>query len=560
MKYSRAAKKINWFVFGLLGLALLSVGAYFWVIKLMDSAQSYRSPLANTAPTPGQTLGAPITRRVVIVLIDALRFDTATSSSAMPYLNEIRDRSATAIMHSQPPSFSAPAWTTILTGAWPDINDSQLFNPPKGTQARTFSQDDIFASAQRSGLRTAVSGYKWFEGMLSKSGVDAGFYTSGEDDAADIEVVNAALPWLTQDYQLVLIHLDQLDYSGHYQGGPLSPNWNAAARRIDNLLKAIVTQLDLSQDTLIVISDHGQIDRGGHGGPEPVTLIEPFIMTGAQVVPGKYSDMNMVDIAPTLAVLLGTNIPASNQGQVLKSMLTLTPEQDVAIQDALISQQSRLFTEYTLAIGSAVRIGEGESVSNTQTALIQARLARLGTERIWRNVIASFLGILPGYILYLRKERKNIWLFAGAVIYILLFNLRYAIMDGRTYSLASVESATWLITYTAITAAIALIVSWFVPMIGLHTFGAGPRMVAGKTLGYIWCTIYMLSLPILLSFALNGFFVTWTLPEYYTLYIGLLSLIQSMIVASVGLALIGMATLITWLAGRRVKTHQNLSK
>ena len=552
MKTPRRSKKINWFILGLIGLALLAVGAYFWVTNLMDSAQSYRSLLANTPPTPGQALGAPVSRRVVVVLIDALRYDTSTNIAVMPFLNELRAQSASATMHSQPPSFSAPAWTTILTGAWPDINDSQLFNPPDEFSARAFTQDGLFAAAQRAGLNTAVSGYSWFEGMLANSGVDAGFYTPGEDNAADIEVVDVALPWLTGDYQLVLILLDQVDYAGHYEGGPRSPNWNAAATRTDSMLSEIVAQLDLSQDTVLVISDHGQIDRGGHGGPEPVTLVEPFVLAGAGVVPGSYGDVNMVDIAPTLAALLGTNIPASNQGHVLTNMLTLTSEQDVAIQNALKAQQSQLFSAYTAAIGSTASVGDGEIVSATQTALNQARLARLGSERIWRNVLAAFLAILPGYLLFLRKDKKLLWLMAGALLYVLLFNLRYAVIDGRTYSLASIEGATWLITYSATTAAVAVILGWLVPMFGLRAFKAGPRKATETALGYIWFTIYLLALPILLSFAINGFSVTWTLPEFYTLFIGLLSLIQSLIVAAVGLVLVGLAAGIAWLAGRRV--------
>ena len=552
MKKQRKSRKINWFIFGLIGLPLLAIGAYFWVTNLMDSAQSFRSPLADTPPTPGQTLGTPITRRVVIVLIDALRYDTSISTSVMPFLNELSSRGAIATMHSQPPSFSAPGWTTILTGAWPYINDSQLFNPPDFNSARVFTQDNLFADSQRLGLKTAVSGYSWFEGMLANSGVDATFFTTGEDNIADNEVVAAALPWLTEDYQLLLIHIDQVDYAGHHQGGPRDPNWNAAATRADSLLSQIVTNLDLSQDTVLVISDHGQIDRGGHGGPEPITLIEPFVLAGAGVVPGSYGDVNMVDVAPTLAALLGTNIPASSQGHVLTDMLTLTPEQNVAIQSALKGQQSQLFAAYAKAINSTANIGSGEIVAATQTAISQARLARQGNERIWRNVFAAFLAIAPGYLLFLRKDKKNLWLLAGAVLYILLFNLRYAVFDGRTYSLSSIDGATWLIVYSATTAAVAAILGWFVPMFGLHAFNAGPRKAAEIALGYIWFTIYLLALPILLSFAINGFTVTWTLPEWYTLFTGLFSLIQSLAVAALGLVLVGISAGIGWLIVKQV--------
>ncbi|MCX6100025.1 MAG: alkaline phosphatase family protein, partial [Candidatus Bipolaricaulota bacterium] len=520
MKQHRSVRKINWFVLGLIGLALLTVGAYFWVTTLMNSAQSYRSPLANTPPSPGQALGAPVTRRVVVVLIDALRYDTSTKPAVMPFLNELRSQGASATMHSQPPSFSAPGWTTVLTGAWPDINDSQLFNPPDEFSARAFTQDDIFAASQRAGLNTAVSGYAWFEGLLAPSGVDAGFYTPGEDNAADIKVVATALPWLSEDYQLVLIHLDQVDYAGHHEGGPRSPNWNAAATRADSMLSEIVAKLDLTKDTVLVISDHGQIDRGGHGGPDPITLVEPFVLAGAGVVPGNYGDVSMADIAPTLAALLGTNIPASSQGHVLTNMLALSSEQNLAIQVALKAQQSQLFTAYTKSIGSTTSVGDG------------ARAGRLGSERVWRNVLAAFLTILPGYLLYLRKDRKLLWIMAGVVLYVLFFNLRYAVIDGLTYSLASFnQGATYLLIYTATTAAVAVVLGWLVSMFGLRAFKAGPRKAAETALGYFWFTIYLLALPILLTFAINGFTVTWTLPEWYTLFIGLLSLIQSLIVA-----------------------------
>jgi hypothetical protein len=53
-----------------------------------------------------------------------------------------------------------------------------------------------------------------------------------------------------------------------------------------------------------------------------------------------------------------------------------------------------------------------------------------------------------------------------------------------------------------------------------------------------------MALPILLSFAINGAIVTWTLPEFYTLFIGLLAIIQWIFIAAGGLALTGMAAVI----------------
>jgi hypothetical protein len=545
----RSARKINMHIFSLIGLVLISFASIFWVISLPKSIETYRSPLADTPPKPGLALGNPLTRRVVIVLIDALRYDTSTNATIMPFLYSLRQNAAYAVMHSQSPSFSEPGWATILTGAWPDINDSQIFNPPDVSSARAFTQDDIFTAAHRAGLITAVSGYAWFKDMLRNSEVDTGFYTLGEDSAADTSVVNNATPWLTANYQLILIHLDQVDYAGHHEGGPTSSNWNAAATRSDILLSQIVGKLDLNQDTLLVISDHGQIDQGGHGGPDPITLIEPFILTGAGIFPGNYENVNMVDVAPTLAVLLGTNIPASNQGHVLINMLAINPEQNATIQNALITQQTQLLSTYLKAIDSPGIVGGGEFVSAIQTAMKQAELTRKGSERVWRNVLAAFLAILPGYMLFLRKGNKALWLMGGAMIYVILFHLRYAIIDGRTYSLASIESAYWLISYVGITSFIALLLGWIVPMLGLNAFSSGGRKTINTTLNYVWVTIYFLALPILFNFAINGVVVSWSLPEWYTLFIGFLSLIQVLFVALLGLLLLGAVSVV----GRLIK-------
>jgi hypothetical protein len=76
-------------------------------------------------------------------------------------------------------------------------------------------------------------------------------------------------------------------------------------------------------------------------------------------------------------------------------------------------------------------------------------------------------------------------------------------------------------------------------MFGLRAFTISSQKAATITLGYFWSTLYLLALPILLSFAVNGFIVTWTLPEWYTLFIGLLCLIQVLVVAFVGILMTG---------------------
>jgi hypothetical protein len=159
-------------------------------------------------------------------------------------------------------------------------------------------------------------------------------------------------------------------------------------------------------------------------------------------------------------------------------------------------------------------------------------------------VAAVILAVLPVYFLVISGKKKLFWLAGGALVYVLVFNFRYAVLDGRMNSLSSVDSQAWLITYTASTAFIALVIGWLVAMLRLRAFQAGSRQAAETTLGFVFFTLYLLALPILVSFAVNGLVVTWTLPEFYTSYLALLSLIQWLAVAAFGLAFTGAAALI----------------
>lgn len=532
---------------------IIAALAYFWASALMDSLYAFRSPLRNNPPQAGETIGKPITRRVVLILIDALRADTAANPQVMPFLNELRGQGASATMHSRPPSYSVPGYTVLMTGAWPDISDGPAMNPNEGEMPRTWTQDNLFTAAHRAGLKTAVSGFNWFEGLIPQQSVDASFYTAGEDQTADRDVVNAAIPWFKSGaYQLTLIHIDQVDYAGHHQGGPRDPHWNEAATRADALVKEIASYLDLSQDTIIVFSDHGQIDAGGHGGTEPIVLVEPFIAAGAGIVPGKYGDIHMVDVAPTVAALLGTNIPAANEGNVLTSMLTLTPRQKATIEQALSAQQATLLTAYTKAIGqSAAPAAQPLTVESAQRLMNAAKVSRLTSERIPRFALAVLLFAVIAFLLWKNWHRNYFWVAVAAIAYALLFHLRYAVVAGRTYSLSSVSSAGDIINFTGMTAALALTVPWLAFFIFTGGFKTTPRRAAETTFELVFAVLILLALPIAWSFALNGALVGWALPDMPSMFMAFICTLQALIVAALGIVLCGVTALIAFFNGRK---------
>ncbi|MHC1739532.1 MAG: alkaline phosphatase family protein [Anaerolineaceae bacterium] len=533
---------------------VLAVVAYFWVTGMISSNYAFRSPLKDTPPAAGDKLGEASTNRVVIVLIDALRYDTSLNKAVMPTLNKLRSEGAQALMHSQVPSFSEPGYTTILTGAWPWLNDGPAFNLDYG-EIPTFTQDDLFTATHKAGLTTAISGYYWFEELVPQSSVDLSFYTPGEDRVADEDVVAAALPWLKENKsQLTLIHIDQVDYAGHHEGGPRSKNWTDAATRADTELAQIVATLDLQKDTLLVISDHGQIDAGGHGGQDPICLLEPFVMVGAGVVPGDYGDVNMVDIAPTLSALLGVNLPASTMGEVRTSMLNLPASVTAALPAAVEKQQTTLLTTFAKAIGAKLsenKIPTGSNVSAYQSVMNELRVNREIKERIPRAVVAALFMAFIAFLLMRNWKKGALAWIIGGVVFMALFNFKYAIWDQKTYSVSSIISQTDLIMSTAITAGLALLITWLAIMLDQKYFKSTPSEAAKRTFGLILTTAFIAGIPAILNFVLNGVLVTWTLPNYLFSFLFILSGIQILVISLLGLVLVGITALVALLVSKR---------
>jgi len=534
-------KQNRWIILGIIASLIIAAGAYFWATAMMDSLYAFRSPLKDNPPAPGPALGQPLTHRVVFVLIDALRDDTSHKKDVMPFLNQLRDQGASATNHSRTPSYSEPGYSVLMTGAWPDLSDGPAMNLDYA-DIPTWTQDNLFTAAHRAGLRTAVSGFNWFEKLIPQSAVNDSFYTAGEDKAADVDVVNAALPWLkaNQD-QFILIHIDQVDYAGHHEGGPQDPRWNAAATRADGLLKQIVSNIDLSKDTVIVVSDHGQINRGGHGGQDPIVLLEPFVMAGAGIKPGQYPDGNMVDVPTTTAALLGLNIPADSEGIVRTDMLNLSDAQQANIKSALLAQKFELLKNYQIAIHSSASQG----ITDMVQAMDSAKTNRQNSERILRFVLAILLALIPAYVLIKKRSPLVAWMLGSAILYVALFNFGYAVIAGRTYSLSSVTSAGDIITFTAGTAASSLALVWILLSYKMNWFKMSPRESTEKVLAFIFVTLYLISLPILWDFAYNGALVTWTIPDFASMFMGFLSILQALVISIFGLVLVGVSALIS---------------
>ncbi|WP_020135540.1 alkaline phosphatase family protein [Streptomyces sp. 351MFTsu5.1] len=288
--------------------------------------------------------------KVLVVGMDGLRYDLLTRSPAvapvlhglmaagahgtslLPY-GEVDGQAPDGPSTSMAYTDSGPGWSSVLTGVWPDRHGVRG-NDFEGADYARYPDFLSRAGTARRRLRTAAA-VSWPElirrGTLGPA-VGRRVRYDGETDGygtADRLVARTAERWLTQeDPDAVFVYFGATDEAAHAEG-PHSPAYDRALLAQDTHLGWLLTavenrRLDPARArehwTVLVTTDHGHLDTGGHGGATRaerevfVVLAEPGMTGGTRL-----DTPRLVDIAPTALDRLGVHIdPAWGlQGRVL---------------------------------------------------------------------------------------------------------------------------------------------------------------------------------------------------------------------------------------------------
>ncbi|KJK39221.1 phosphodiesterase [Streptomyces variegatus] len=265
--------------------------------------------------------------KVLVVGMDGLRYDRLTCSRAnapvlhalmaagsvgtslLPY-GRADDGPSTGVAYTD----SGPGWSSILTGVWPDRH-GVTGNDFEGADYARYPDFLTRAALARPGLRTAAA-VSWPElvrrGALGRT-IGRRVRHNGESrgyETADRRVARAALRRLTvDDPDVMFVYFGATDEAGHATG-PLSPAYDRALLAQDahlgRLLEAIDARRAGEHWTVLVTTDHGHLDTGGHGGDTRaerevfVILAEPGTPAGTRL-----DTPRLIDIAPTVLDRLG---------------------------------------------------------------------------------------------------------------------------------------------------------------------------------------------------------------------------------------------------------------
>ena len=251
--------------------------------------------------------------RVVWVLIDGLRLD---ASREMTVLNRLRAEGEDVSARAEFPTFSAPNFVAQASGIEPAASGVLTNGYPEEV-----ALDSVFRRAKIAGLRTAVlttdpdPGLSWT-------------YASWVDDTV-IEDPDVHLP----PAQLVFVHIGYVDRAGH-RSGAASPEYRVAVARADAAIGRIARTIDPRREALVVTSDHGHLDEGGHGGTEPAVVAIPVVVWGAGAVRRTHAGRGR-DVGPTIASLLGIGPLSHATGRPLVRSDSVTARQRAAARAAV---------------------------------------------------------------------------------------------------------------------------------------------------------------------------------------------------------------------------------
>ncbi len=271
-------------------------------------------------PEPGAT------PKVLLVGWDGVRPDVLSEVST-PYLDSLAAAGTFSdVARTARPTVSGPDWSSILIGVWPEKH---------GVHSNNFSSNryseypDFFTRIESVApeLNTFVAidwlplGAETDGGPLIGDGVDRKIVLDGYELGwleADSVAVEAALEELRSgDPDALFVYVGAPDEISHTIGGIGDEYREAIAiadRQLGMMLATIRSRPSFSQEDwlILVCTDHGRTETGGHGGDSPEESNVFFLASGPSAMVGHPNEPPAtVDLAVTALTHLGIEIDPS---------------------------------------------------------------------------------------------------------------------------------------------------------------------------------------------------------------------------------------------------------
>jgi predicted AlkP superfamily pyrophosphatase or phosphodiesterase len=267
----------------------------------------------------------PSSRRVVVFGVDGVRFDTLQQAHT-PHIDAIAAAGFLVPVQVNPagPTISGPSWTTVATGVLApthkvfdnDLRGHRIDDHPDFlTRVRTAWPGALtYAAANWPPLVHESDGGPIFRAGGFHTG-DPGLELDAWEHAEELVIVDAITVLGGQDVAAAFVYLGVPDVVAHALG--VCPAYTASVERSDErigrVLDAIRARPSYPDEewTIVVVTDHGHVEEGGHGGDTEAERTAWIAASGPTVPRHQPTTLEQADVHPHVLDSLGIAIDPS---------------------------------------------------------------------------------------------------------------------------------------------------------------------------------------------------------------------------------------------------------
>ncbi|XP_005362115.1 GPI ethanolamine phosphate transferase 3 isoform X2 [Microtus ochrogaster] len=330
------------------GIALFTSGFLLTRLELTNQSSCQEPPGPGSLPWGSQGKSGACWMpsrfsRVVLVLIDALRFDFAQPQRShvpgerpvsVPFLGKLGSLQRilenkphhARLYRSQvdPPTTTMQRLKALTTGSLPTFIDAG-----SNFASHAIVEDNLIKQLNSAGRRIVFMGDDTWKDLFPGAFSQAFFFSSF--NVRDLHTVdNGILEHLypTMDsraWDVLIAHFLGVDHCGH-KHGPHHPEMAKKLSQMDQVIQELLERLE--NDTLLVVAgDHGMTMNGDHGGDSELEVSAALFLYSPTplfptVPPEEPEVIPQVSLVPTLALLLGLPIPFGNIGEVITELFS----------------------------------------------------------------------------------------------------------------------------------------------------------------------------------------------------------------------------------------------
>ncbi len=254
-------------------------------------------------------------KKVILISIDGMRSD-GLLTCGNPYVEELKKQCAHSFAaSSMVPSVTFPCHFSMTHSVTPQRHG--ILTNTYVPQVRPVK--GIFEKvAEAGGVSAMFYGWEPLRDIASPGTLKFATYINAyTKESSDTVLTDKALELIDEHKpDFVFLYMVETDEKGGHDNGWMSEEYLRRIRvAIDNVQRVVERFGD--EYTVVVMADHGGHDRS-HGSELPEDMTIPLFFRGEDFTAGRVlEDISLLDIAPTIAAVMGINADADWEGRSL---------------------------------------------------------------------------------------------------------------------------------------------------------------------------------------------------------------------------------------------------